>query len=245
MSEEQTLPIMAHLIELRRRLTIAATSWVVAFLACYAFAEDLFLYISGPVRAALPPGSQLVFLTPTEPFFTYMKIAALAGLLIALPVVLWQIWAFIAPGLYAHEKRFAIPFVASSYLCFIGGAYFGFNFIFPAIFTFLIKVGLAGGATAMIAMGEYFSMTWKLLLAFGGIFEIPIVILIFARMGVVDAAWLSSKRKIMIVVAFIVGAVVTPGPDIFSQTALALPFIILYEVGIILARIFGKKKETA
>lgn len=245
MSEAQ-LPFMAHLIELRRRLVIAASSWFVCFLGCYAFAEKLFNYISKPLQDALPPGSQMVFLTPTEPLFTFMKIAALAALLLAMPVILWQIWGFIGPALYRHEKRYSIPFVVSGFCCFLFGAYFGFTWIFPLIFKVLIEMGMAGGGvTAMISMGEYFSIAWKLLLAFGVIFEIPIVILILARMGVVDHTWLKAKRKYMIVVAFIVGGVVTPGPDVLSQTALAIPFVILYEVGILLARFLGKKKAAA
>jgi sec-independent protein translocase protein TatC len=242
MSVEQQLPFMAHLFELRRRLTIAASSWLVAFAVCYYFSEALFLFISKPLRDALPQGSKLVFLSPVEPFFTYMKIAAVAGALVALPVILWQIWGFISPGLYKKEKRFALPFVASAYCSFIAGAYFGFTWIFPLIFSVLMTMGLAGGeVTAMISMGEYFSIAWKLLLAFGAIFETPIVILIFARMGVVDAPWLSAKRKYFVIVAFIIAGIATPGPDVFSQTALAVPFVLLYEVGIILARIFGKK----
>ena len=246
MNPEIQLPFMAHLLELRRRLTIAATAWVLAFMVCYYFSEKLFLYLSQPVRDALPKGSQLVFLSPVEPFFTYMKIAAVAALLVALPVILWQLWAFIAPALYGKEKRFAIPFVASGFLSFVLGAWFGFTWIFPLIFKVLVEMGLAGGnVTAMISMAEYFSIAWKLLLAFGVIFETPIVILIFARMGVVDAKWLTSKRKFMVIIAFVVGGIVTPGPDVFSQTALALPFMLLYEVGIILTRLFGKKRVVA
>jgi len=243
MSAEVEIPFMAHLLELRRRLTIAAASWLAAFIVCYYFSEGLFVYLSRPVREAMPAGSQLVFLSPVEPFFTYMKIAAVAAVLVSLPVILWQIWGFIAPALYAKEKRFAVPFVVSGFCSFLFGAYFGFTWIFPLIFKVLLEMGLAGGSvTAMISMAEYFSIAWKLLLAFGAIFETPIVILIFARMGVVDAKWLSSKRKFMVIIAFVVGGIVTPGPDVFSQTALALPFMILYEVGIVLARIFGKER---
>ena len=242
MSIEQQIPFMAHLYELRRRLTIAASSWLIAFIGCYYFSESLFLFISKPLRDALPEGSKVVFLSPVEPFFTYMKIAAVAAVLVALPVILWQIWGFISPGLYKKEKRFALPFVASAYCSFIAGAYFGFTWIFPLIFSVLMTMGLAGGeVTAMISMGEYFSIAWKLLLAFGAIFETPIVILIFARMGVVDAKWLAAKRKYFVIVAFIVAGIATPGPDVFSQSALAIPFVLLYEVGIILARLFGKK----
>lgn len=242
-SDMMQIPFFAHLVELRKRLTVAATAWLVAFVVCYFFSEQIFLYITAPVRAALPEGSKLVFLSPVEPFFTYMKIAAVAALVFALPVILWQLWAFIAPGLYSNEKRFAVPFVVSGYTCFLAGCYFGFTWIFPLIFKVLVEMGLAGGQVeAMISMGEYFSIAWKLLLAFGLIFETPIVILLFARMGIVDAKWLSAKRKVFVIVAFIIAGIATPGPDVFSQVALAIPFIVLYEVGIILARLFGKKR---
>lgn len=239
---DQQLPFTSHLEELRKRLMIAAGAWIVAFIGCYSFAEQLFRLIADPVKAALPPGSSLVFINATEPFFTYLKIAAIAGLIVALPVILWQIWGFIAPGLYAHEKRLALPFVFSGCLCFGCGTYFGFVFVFPMIFAFLVQFGTATGEiSAMLSMGSYLSLTSQLLLAFGLVFELPVVIFFLARMGVVDHHWLSKNRKYAILVAFIIGAILTP-PDVFSQSALAIPFVILYEVGIIVARLFGKKK---
>lgn len=239
---DQQLPFTSHLEELRKRLMIAAGAWIVAFLGCYSLAEQLFRLIADPVKAALPPGSSLVFINATEPFFTYLKIAAIAGLIVALPVILWQVWGFIAPGLYAHEKRLALPFVLSGCLCFGSGTYFGFVFVFPMIFAFLVQFGTATGEiSAMLSMGSYLSLTSQLLLAFGLVFELPVVIFFLARMGVIDHHWLSRNRKYAILVAFIVGAILTP-PDVFSQTALAVPFVILYEVGIIVARLFGKKK---
>jgi len=241
MAEEQ-LPLMTHLEELRKRLTIAAASWFVAFLACYGFAEQLFGYISAPVMKALPEGNSLVFINATEPFFTYMKLGALAGFLVALPVIFWQLWAFIAPGLYRHEKRLAIPFVFASCLCFGVGTYFGFFFVFPQIFTFLIGFGLKGSLAPMLSMGGYLSFAIKLLFAFGVVFELPIIIFFLARLGIVDYKWLSAKRKYALVIGFVIGAILTP-PDVFSQTALALPFVILYEIGIWVARFFGKKKS--
>jgi sec-independent protein translocase protein TatC len=244
MSDQQA-PITAHLEELRKRLIIAGSTWLVAFFACYGVSEHLFRFISEPARSALPPGSSLVFLTATEPFFTYMKIAALAALIVSLPVILWQVWAFVAPGLYAHEKRFAVPFVLASCLCFTAGAYFGFVFLFPTIFSVLIKFGIGeAGVSAMLSMGAYLSLAMRLILAFGLVFEVPIVIFLLARIGIVDHHWLRRHRKYMIIVAFIIAAIATPGPDVFSQVALAVPFILLYEVGISLAFFFGKKKGT-
>jgi len=241
---DEQLPFTSHLEELRKRLMIAMGAWLVAFIGCYSFAERLFEYISEPVRKALPEGSSLVFINATEPFFTYLKIGAIAGALVAMPIIFWQIWAFVAPGLYSHEKRFAIPFVVASCLCFACGTYFGFFYVFPTIFTFLISFGTSvGGINAMLSMGSYLTLSTRLLLAFGLVFELPVIIFFLARMGVVDHLWLRKQRKFALLAAFIIGAILTP-PDVFSQTAIAVPFIILYEVGIIVARMFGKKKTT-
>ncbi len=239
------MPLTSHLEELRKRLMIASISWLVAFLGCYAVAEKLFKLLSEPVQQALPEGSSLVFIQATEPFFTYIKVAAVAGVLIALPVIMWQIWGFIAPALYKNEKIFAVPFVMASCLCFGLGTYFGFTFVFPTIFTFLIKFGTGGGEiNAMLSMGSYLTLSTRLLFAFGMVFELPIIIFFLARMGVVDHKWLAKKRKIALLLAFVLGAVLTP-PDIISQASIAIPFIVLYEVGIIVARLFGKKKVEA
>ncbi len=242
MSEDQ-LPLTRHLEELRKALIVAGAAWLVAFLICYGFSEQLFQFISEPVRTALPKGSSLVFISATEPFFTYLKVAALAGLMLSLPVILWQLWSFIAPGLYSHEKKLAIPFVFASTLCFGLGSFFGFTIVFPTIFTFLITFGTGSGEiNAMLSMGGYLSLSSKLLIAFGLVFELPIIIFFLARMGVVDYHWLARNRKFALLTAFVIGAVLTP-PDVFSQTALAIPFILLYEVGIWIARFFGKKPE--
>lgn len=238
----EDLPFTSHLEELRKRLMISVGAWLVCFLGSYTFAEKLFGFIADPVRQALPEGQKLVFITATEPFFTYLKVAALAGLLVALPVILWQIWAFIAPGLYSHEKRFAVPFVGASFLCFAAGTYFGFFLVFPQIFKFLIEFGLGGGVEAMLSMGAYLSISAKLLLAFGLVFELPILMFFLGRMGVVDHHWLSRNRKYALLVAFALGAMLTP-PDVFSQTALAVPFVILYEASVWIVRFTGKKRR--
>jgi len=239
------MPLTSHLEELRRKLIIAGVSWLVAFLACYTFAEPLFDLIATPVRTALPEGTSLVFITATEPFFTYLKIGALAGLLVSMPVIFWQIWSFVAPGLYQHEKRYIFPFVLASTLCFATGAFFGYQYVFPMAFKVLIEFGTGSGdINAMLSMGSYLSLSGKLLLAFGLVFELPVVIFFLARMGIVDHKMLARNRKFALLAAFLTGAMLTP-PDVFSQTALAVPFIVLYEIGIIVARIFGKKRDVA
>ena len=241
MSNEQ-MPLTTHLEELRRKLIISGVSWLVAFLACYTYAEQLFDLIADPVRQALPEGTSLVFITATEPFFTYLKISALAALLVAMPVIFWQIWSFVAPGLYKNEKRYVVPFVLASTLCFATGAFFGYRFVFPMAFKVLIEFGTGSGElNAMLSMGSYLSLSSKLLLAFGLVFELPVVIFFLARLGIVDHKMLARNRKFALLAAFLIGAMLTP-PDVFSQTALAVPFVILYEVGIIVARLFGKRR---
>lgn len=242
MAPEHEQGFLSHLEELRRRLIICMLAWVAGFGACYSFAQQLFEFISRPVRASLPEGSSLVFIHATEPFFAYLKISAVAGILLALPIILWQIWAFVAPALYPGEKRLAVPFVLCGCACFGTGTYLGFTYVFPVIFTFLINLGVGSGTTeAMLSMGGYLSMCTRLLFAFGLVFELPIVIFFLARLGVVDHQWLGHNRRYAFLLAFVVGAVLTP-PDLFSQISIALPFIILYEVGVVIARIFGKKR---
>ena len=220
----EPIPFTLHLEELRKRLMIAGGSWLLAFFFCYSFAEPLFLYISEPLREVLPEGSSLVFLTATEPFFTYLKIAAMAALVVSLPVILWQVWAFVAPGLHTHEKRFGVVFVASSCLFFSAGTYFGFTFLFPLILSVLIQFGLgAGGVSAMLSMDGYLSLSLHLLLAFGLVFELPVVIVLLARLGVVDHLWLRQNRKHMVIVAFVFGAIFTPGPDVFCNAHWLFP----------------------
>ena len=243
MSNEQ-MPLTTHLEELRRKLIISGVSWLVAFLACYTYAEQLFDLIAGPVRLALPEGTSLVFITATEPFFTYLKIGALAAFLVSMPVIFWQIWSFIAPGLYKNEKRYVFPFVLASTLCFATGAFFGYSLVFPMAFKVLIEFGTGSGdLNAMLSMGSYLSLSSKLLLAFGLVFELPVVIFFLARLGIVDHKMLARNRKFALLAAFLIGAMLTP-PDVFSQAALAVPFVILYEVGIIVARLFGKRRDA-
>lgn len=241
--QAEEFPFASHLEELRKRIIIAFIAWLVAFIACYSQAEALFTFFATPVQSALPEGNHLVFIHATEPFFTYLKISAVAGVLLALPVIFWQIWGFISPALYSGEKRLALPFVLASCLCFGVGSYFGFTWVFPLVFTFLITFGTGmGEINAMLSMAGYLTMATRLLMAFGLVFELPIVIFFLARLGIVDHQWLSKQRKYALLVGFVMGAILTP-PDIFSQTAIALPFVILYEVGIVVARLFGQKKE--
>lgn len=242
--DDGRMTLMQHLEELRKRIVRAFWAWFIAFMVCYNYAEQMYLLISKPLREALPAGTKLVFLTATEPFFAYLKIGAFAALLVALPVIFWQVWGFIAPGLYAHEKRYVIPFVVLSSGCFIAGTVFGFLVAFPLMFGFLVEAGTAGGEVVpMLSMGSYLSLAAQMLLAFGITFELPIIIFFLGRMGVVDYAFLSRNRKYALLICFILGAIFSP-PDVVSQTVLAVPMFLLYEVGIWLTFFFGKKKAA-
>ncbi len=243
--DDARMTLMQHLEELRKRIVRAFAAWFVAFMVCYNYAEQMYLQISKPLRAALPPDTKLVFISATEPFFAYLKIGAFAGLLVALPIIFWQVWGFIAPGLYAHEKRYVVPFVVLSSGCFIAGTLFGFFVAFPLMFGFLVQAGTAGGEVVpMLSMGSYLSLASQMLLAFGITFELPIIIFFLARMGVVGYPLLARNRKFALLICFVLGAIFSP-PDIISQTVLAVPMFILYELGIWLAFFFGKKPAPA
>jgi sec-independent protein translocase protein TatC len=236
-------PLAVHLEELRRRLIVCAVVWLVAFLASYVFAAQLYQGIAAPLRAVLPEGGSLVFLHATEPFFTYLKVSALAGLLLALPVVFWHLWGFVAPGLYRREKRLALPFVLSSSACFAAGTWFGFGYVFPLVFRFLISYGTgAGDISPMLSMGAYLSFACRLLLAFGLVFELPVMVFFLTRLGLVDHRRLARHRRLALLLAFVFGALLTP-PDIVSQVAIAGPFVLLYEISILVARL-GERPEA-
>jgi sec-independent protein translocase protein TatC len=194
-----------------------------------------------PLAAGLPAGQHLVYTEPTEAFILYIEIAGITGLLIALPLVMTQVWLFIAPGLYAHEKRMAIPFILMSSLFFIGGAAFSHFVVFPLTWRFFVSF-TSDYLTFMPRIEPAFSLYIKMILAFGLVFQMPTIVLFLARMGVVTARFLWKHTKYAILIIFIVAAVVTPSADAFTQTAMAAPMIGLYLFSIVLAWIFGKKK---
>ncbi|MDX8413907.1 MAG: twin-arginine translocase subunit TatC [Mariprofundales bacterium] len=226
--------LMPHLRELRRRLIWIAVTYLLGVVVVMSFSDVAFQFISQPVRAALPPGTPLVFLNAPDLFFTYLKIALLLSLFLTAPVTFYQFWAFVAPGLYRNEKRtFILAFVASVVLLLVG-ALFAFFVVFPLIFQFFF--GLATDSIqALPAVREYLSLVLKLLFAFGLVFQIPLVVLLLVRLGLVDVSALAAKRRFVAVWAFILAAILTP-PDIISQTLLALPMMLLYELGILSAR---------
>lgn len=240
--DEQKLPLTSHLQELRKRLVLSFISIGVGFVICYAFSQPLFDILSRPLLKVMPSGGTLIFTSVAEAFFTYMKMAFIAGIILASPFVLYQVWAFVAPGLYRHEKKYVIPFVAAGTFFFVLGILFAYVVAIPVGFKFLL-----GYATDFIkpmpSMKEYLSFSIKFLLAFGLVFEFPVVLVLLARIGVVNAKTMARHRKYAILLIFIFAAVMTP-PDIISQLLMAIPLMGLYELSIILSRIFGKKTKV-
>ena len=240
--DDQKLPLTSHLQELRKRLILSFVAVGVGFGICYGFSETLFDILAFPLLRVMPQGGTLVFTSVAEAFFTYMKVGFIGGLILAFPFVLYQVWAFVAPGLYRHERRYVVPFV------FLGSVFFGMGILFcyfvvlPIGFKFLL-----GYATDFIkpmpSIKEYLSFSVKFLLAFGIVFEFPVVLLLLAKIGVIDAKILARQRKYAILVIFIFAAVMTP-PDVISQVLLALPLMGLYELSILLSRLFGKKQVS-
>ncbi len=239
--QEQKQTFIEHLEELRRRLIISLIAVGIGFVICYIFSKEIFQLLMIPLQRTLPSGSSMIFTSLPEAFFTYLKTALLAGIFVASPVVLYQIWLFVAPALYSHEKRYVIPFVFFSTVLFIGGAGFGYFIVFPFGFKFFLSF-----ATDFIKpapkLKEYFSLCSMLLLAFGLTFELPLFIAFLAKLGVIDARMLSRNRRYVIVAIFIVAAILTP-PDVVTQLMMAGPLLFLYEVSIWVAKIVGKKRE--
>ena len=240
-SELQKMSFLDHLEELRRRLVISFIAVAVAFLACWAFAEPIFALLQAPLTKFLPPGDKLAYTRLTAPFFLYMKVSFFTGLFLASPVILLQLWLFVAPGLYKRERRLAAPFIVFGTLFFVLGGYFGYRFLLPATCSFFVETGKQ--FKQMVTVDDYFSFASTIILATGLVFETPILIFFLARVGIVTPAFLMQKFKYAVVLSFIIAAVVTPTPDMVTQAALAVPMILLYLIGIGVAYLFGKKVE--
>jgi sec-independent protein translocase protein TatC len=237
---DDKIPFTAHLEELRKRLIISFIAVGVGFVACYGFKEKLFKILTQPLISVMNQGETLIYTGLPEAFFTFLKVSFLGGLMIASPVIIYQFWVFVAPGLYDREKRLLLPIVFLSTLFFVGGALFGYFIVFPYGFQFFL-----GFATETIrpmpSMKEYLSFSAKLLLAFGLVFELPLVLTFLARLGIISVDFLKKNRKYALLLFFIGAAILTP-PDVVTQIMMALPLMVLYEISIIGARIFGRKK---
>ena len=237
------MSFLEHLDELRQRLIKALLAVLVGFVVALAFINPIFDFVMAPLQAILPAGGKLIYTEPTEAFMLYMKMGALVGLLIALPVVLWQIWAFIAPGLYAHEKRFAIPFVMMSTVFFIGGVLFSHYVVFPAMWRFFASFSTDTVEFAP-RIEPVFSLYVRMGLGLGAVFEMPTLIMFLARVGLVTPRFLIRNTKYAILVIFVVAALVTPSPDVVSQFLLAMPMFVLYAFSILVAWVFQKRTRV-
>lgn len=233
-----------HLAELRRRLIICFIAVFAGFGLCYALIGPIFAMLSRPLEEVLPPGTSLIFTSYPEAFFTYLKLALTCGIFIGSPVILYQIWAFVAPGLYEHEKRWTLPFVICSSFMFIGGGFFGYMVVFPAAFKFL--AGYSGeGLRLLPSVSEYFTLTIRLLLGFGLAFELPVFMVFLGLIGLLDAHTLRKHRKYAILIAFLAAAILTPTPDVLNQILMAGPLLVLYELSIFLVWLVRAKRRKA
>ena len=243
MDEEGKAPFTAHLDELRRRLITCFIAVGVGFAICYGFKEKLFQILVQPLLRVMKTGETLIFTGLPEAFFTYLKVALLSGLMLAAPIIIYQFWMFVAPGLYNREKRLMVPIVFLSSFFFVGGALFGYFIVFPWGFKFFL--GFADEhIRALPSMKEYLGFSAKLLLAFGLVFELPLVITLLAKLGLVSVDFLKKNRKYALLLFFVGAAILTP-PDVVTQIMMALPLMLLYEISILGARIFGKQKIEA
>ncbi|OEU58047.1 MAG: twin arginine-targeting protein translocase TatC [Desulfobacterales bacterium C00003104] len=241
MDSEKKLPFTGHLEELRKRLITCCIAVGVCFASCYAFSKKLFEILMMPLLSVLPAGDKLIYTGLPDAFFTYLKVALLAGILLAMPVIFYQLWMFIIPGLYDKERHIVIYAVFFSSIFFVGGALFGYFIVFPFGFKFFLSFS-SDFIHPMLSIKEYLAFATKLLLAFGVVFEMPIFILILTKLGLVTVKNLRTYRKYVIVLFFAFSAILTP-PDVVTQVMMAGPLMILYELSIIGAMIITKKKQ--
>jgi len=239
-SEESFL---SHLIELRDRLIRSLLAVGIVFVCLFPWAKELYALLAQPLLATLPSGGQMIATDVVGVFLVPMKVALMVAFLIALPYVLYQIWAFVAPGLYAHEKKLALPLVAASVVLFFVGMAFAYFLVFPMVFGFMSKVAPEGVAW-MTDIEKYLSFVMGSFIAFGVTFEVPVIVIVLVRMHVVELATLREWRPYVIVGAFVIGAIFTP-PDVISQLMLAIPLCLLYEIGMLMARFVSRPQADS
>ncbi|MGE3841805.1 MAG: twin-arginine translocase subunit TatC [Vicinamibacterales bacterium] len=238
------MSFLEHLDELRKRLIVSVSSLLIGFVVGLVFIDRIFAFIMRPLQAVVPNGGKLIYTEPTEAFMLYMKIAALVGLFLAAPVILYQLWLFVAPGLYAHEKRLAIPFVFFSTIFFLLGAAFSHFVVFPWAWQFFAQF-TTDYMQFTPRIAPTFSLYVRMLLGLGAVFEMPTLVLFLARIGVVTPRLLWRNFKYAILIIFIVAAIITPDPNPVSQVLVAGPMVALYLFSIAVAWIFGKKKAAS
>jgi sec-independent protein translocase protein TatC len=234
--------LIAHLIELRARLLNSAKALLLAFICLFHWSSDLYGLLAHPLLAKLPQGGQMIATDVTTPFFVPLKVTMMAAFLITLPYILYQAWRFVAPGLYAHEKKLVLPLIFASTLLFFCGMAFAYFVVFPVVFGFIVA-SAPHGVAVMTDIDKYLSFVLGMFLAFGVTFQVPVIVVVLVRMGVVSVAKLREIRPYVFVGAFVVGAIFTP-PDAVSQIMLAIPLWLLYESGILVSVWVTPKKST-
>ncbi|HGE6114462.1 TPA: twin-arginine translocase subunit TatC [Vibrio cholerae] len=237
-SVEQTQPLISHLLELRNRLLKAVTAVVVIFIGLIYFSNEIYEFVSKPLVERLPAGATMIATDVASPFFTPLKLTLIAAVFLAVPFILYQVWAFVAPGLYKHERRLIFPLLVSSSLLFYCGVAFAYFVVFPLVFGFFTAISL-GGVEFATDIASYLDFVLALFLAFGIAFEVPVAIILLCWTGATTPKSLSEKRPYIIVGAFVVGMLLTP-PDMISQTLLAIPMCLLFEVGLFFARFYTR-----
>ena len=220
----QRMTLIGHLAELRRRLVFSIVAVVVGTMGAYAFVDDL-------MRFVVAPAGRLYFMSPAEGFFAYLKLAVVAGFMVALPAVLWQVWRFVAPALTSREKKWGLALVPGFLILFLFGVVFAYTLVWPAAVKFFLGFGNES-LMPMISLGQYLSFLLSFILPFDAIFNLPLLLLALAKLGIISSAGLAKQRKMMIVGSFIVGGIITPTPDVFTQTMMAMPIILFYEASI-------------
>lgn len=243
LNENTELTLIEHLLELRRRLLWVLGVWLLCFIAMVPFAQKIYTFMAEPLLVNLPAGNHMIATEVIAPFFVPIKVTLMASFIITLPHSLYQIWAFVAPGLYRHEKRLILPLLIASLLLFALGMTFAYYLVFPIIFKFLTSMTPAG-VTMATDIDKYLSFVLGMFVAFGVTFEVPILVILLNRMEIVSVAQLKRARAYVVVGAFVVAAIVTP-PDVLSQTLMALPLILLYEIGIVACRCLGNNKVNS
>ncbi|MBP2846868.1 Sec-independent protein translocase subunit TatC [Dickeya oryzae] len=242
MAVDQTQPLISHLIELRKRLLNSIISVLVVFLALIYFANDIYQFVSAPLIKQLPAGASMIATDVASPFFTPIKLTLIVSVFLSAPLVLYQVWAFVAPALYKHERRLMMPLLVSSSLLFYMGMAFAYFIVFPLAFSFFAQTAPKGVLIAT-DINNYLDFVMALFMAFGVSFEVPVAIVLLCWSGVVTPESLKQKRPYVLVGAFVVGMLLTP-PDVFSQTLLAIPMYLLFEIGVFFARFYvGKRRR--
>ena len=240
-SVDEKLPLTTHLEELRKRLIRIIIVLVVVFSICYSQSSYILHFVQAPLIPLFPEGSSFAMLKITEGFFTELKLSLIAAIFFSMPFILYQLWKFIAPGLYAHEKKYVVSFVIISSLLFFLGAAFAYYIVFPFGFQFFLTYA-KGDVVASLSLQWYLSFVVRLIMGFGIVFEMPVFVLFLSKIGIVTADMLKKYRRYAIVLMFVVAAIFTP-PDVFTQLMMSGPLLILYEISIYVAKVFGRKSK--